>query len=279
MKQSIRKAGLAALLLASTFACPNAGLAQDFQSKPIRMIVGLAAGGGTDVTARLIAQKMSDNLKATVLVENKAGGNFVPAGREIMNAAPDGHTLYFISTSAIIAQALYPDHPVDLLKFAPVTEVATGPLVLVVRNDLGVKSLRELVALAKQKPGGLKFGSGGGTASSLYLATELLKVTTGIDISIVPYRGSGPALNDLLGGHIDAMFDAMPMMSAQAKDGKVTAVAVTGGKRSPTLPNVATIQEAGFTYEVTGWYGVVAPTGTPAAVSYTHLTLPTNREV
>ena len=266
MKTLIREAGVAALLLAGMLASPNAALAQDFQSKPIRLIVGLAAGGGTDVTARLIAQKMSDNLKATVLVENKAGGNFVPAGREIMNAAPDGHTLYFISTSAIIAQALYPDHPVDLLKFAPVTEVATGPLVLVVRNDLGVKSLRELVALAKQKPGGLKFGTGGGTASSLYLATELLKVSTGIDISIVPYRGSGPALNDLLGGHIDAMFDAMPMMSAQAKEGKVTPVAVTGGKRSPTLPNVATIQEAGFTYEVTGWYGVVAPTGTPAAV-------------
>ena len=263
MTSLVRLLAASALLMTPAIAPANA---QDFSGKPIRMIVGLAAGGGTDVTARLVSQKLTESLKTTVLVENKPGGNFVIAGRELQNAAPDGHTLYFISSSSLIAQALHPDHPIDLLKFAAVSEAATGPLILVVRNDLGVKSLGELLDMARKNPGKLKFGTGGGTASSLYLATALFKSTTGVDINIVPYRGSGPALNDLLGGHIDAMFDAMPMMAPQAKEGKVTAVGVTGAKRSSTLPDVAAIQESGFKYEITGWYGVIAPTGTPANI-------------
>jgi tripartite-type tricarboxylate transporter receptor subunit TctC len=230
------------------------------------MVVGLAAGGGTDITARMIANEMSKNMGTTVLVENKPGGNFVIAAREVMNAPADGHTLYFISSSSLITQALHADHPIDLLKFAAVSEVSTGPLILVARNDLGAKSMREVLELAKSKPGTIKFGTGGGTGSSLYLATEFLKATTGININIVPYRGSGPALNDLLGGHIDLMFDAMPMMSVQAKEGKVTPIAVTGNKRSPVLPDVATVQEAGLKYEITGWYGILAPPGTPSAI-------------
>jgi tripartite-type tricarboxylate transporter receptor subunit TctC len=241
--------------------------AQELQpGKPIRLIVALAAGGGTDVTARLIAQKMTESLKTNVIVENKPGGNLIPAGREVAGAPPDGHTLYFISASSLIAQALHPDYPLDLLKFAPVTEAATGPLILVVRNDLGVKTSGELLDMAKKDPGKLKFGTGGGTASSLYLATALFKSTTGANITIVPYKGSAPALNDLLGGHIDAMFDAMPMMAPQAKSGKVTAVGVTGAKRSATLPDVAAIQETGLKYEITGWYGILAPPGTPPAI-------------
>ncbi len=263
MTAFVRGAGL---LLTATLAALTPAAAQDFSGKPIRMIVGLAAGGGTDVTARLVAHKLTESLKTTVLVENKPGGNFVIAGKELQNATPDGHTLYFISSSSLIAQALHPDHPIDLLKFAAVSEAATGPLILVVRNNLGVKSLGELLDMARKNPGQLKFGTGGGTASSLYLATELFRSTTGVNINIVPYRGSGPALNDLLGGHIDAMFDAMPMMAPQAKEGKVTAVGVTGAKRSATLPDVAAIQESGLKYEITGWYGVIAPTGTPANI-------------
>ncbi len=261
--RGIRTAGL---LLAGALAALTPAAAQDLSSRPIRMIVGLAAGGGTDISARLVAQKMTESLKTTVLVENKPGGNFVIAGKELQSAPPDGHTLYFISSSSLIAQALHPDHPIDLLKFAAVSEAATGPLILVVRNNLGVKTIGELLDMARKNPGKLKFGTGGGTASSLYLATELFKSTTGINITIVPYRGSGPALNDLLGGHIDAMFDAMPMMAPQAKEGKVTAVGVTGVKRSSTLPNVAAIQESGLKYEITGWYGLLAPTGTPPAI-------------
>jgi tripartite-type tricarboxylate transporter receptor subunit TctC len=258
----------AALLLGGALALMAPASAQDLQpGKPIRLIVGLSAGGGTDVTARLIAQQMTQNMGTTVLVENKAGGNFIPAGKEVLGSPPDGHTLYFISSSSLITQALYPDYPFDLLKFVPVSEVSTGPLILVVKNDLGVKSMKELVALAKQKPGALKFGAGGGVGSSLGFGTALLKTLADINITIVPYRGAGPALNDLLGGHIDAMVDAMPVMSIQAKEGKVTPIAVTGTKRSAALPDVPTMQELGFpTFVVTGWYGILAPPGTPPAI-------------
>jgi len=257
-----------ALALAAALAVQTpAGAQQLDASKPIRLIVALSAGGGTDVTARLIAQQMTQNMGMTVLVENKPGGNFIPAGKEVLSSAPDGHTLYFISSSSLITQALHPDYPFDLLKFIPVSEVSTGPLILVAKNDLGIKSVKELIATAKQKPNTLKFGAGGGTGSSLGLATALLQTLADIKITIVPYRGAGPALNDLLGGHIDAMIDAMPVMSVQAKEGKVTPLAVTGTKRSPSLPDVPTMQEMGFKeFVVTGWYGILAPPGTPAAI-------------
>ena len=261
--RSIQAAGL---LLSAALATLPAQAQQLDPAKPIRLIVGLAAGGGTDVTARLVAQKMSESMKMTVLVENKAGGIFIPALREVTNAAPDGHTLYFISTSSLITQPLHPDYPLDIMKLVPVTEVATGPLILATRNGLGVKTIKELIDLANSKPGTVKFGAGGGTGSSLYLATELLKARTGIKINIVPYRGAGPALNDMLGDHIDAMFDAMPVMSVQAKEGKVTPLAVTGTKRSFALPDVPTIMESGLDYQIAGWYGILAPPGTPAPI-------------
>jgi tripartite-type tricarboxylate transporter receptor subunit TctC len=263
MTSLLQRVSVIALLLAA--ALPAQAQQLD-PAKPIRLIVGLAAGGGTDVTARLVAQKMSESMKMTVLVENKAGGIFIPALREVTNAAPDGHTLYFISTSSLITQPLHPDYPLDIMKLAPVTEVATGPLILAARNSLGVKTIKELIDLTNAKPGAIKFGAGGGTGSSLYLATELLKARTGIKITIVPYRGAGPALNDMLGDHIDAMFDAMPVMSVQAKEGKVTPLAVTGTKRSFALPNVPTIMESGLDYQIAGWYGLLAPPGTPAPI-------------
>ena len=240
--------------------------AQELSGKPIRLLVGLSAGGATDVMARLVAQKMSESLRTTVIVENKVGGNFIPALRELTSSPPDGHTLFFISTSALITQPLHPDYPFDLTKLTPVTQVATGPLILVARNDLGIKSVKALIDHATKNPGALKFGAGGGTGSSLYLATELLKARTGIKVTVVPYRGAAPALNDLLGGHIDAMFDAMPVMVTQAKAGKVTPLAVTSPKRSPALPDVPTILEAGVNYEIAGWFGILAPANTPPAI-------------
>ena len=256
-----------ALPLLGAAAVAQPAPAQELQSgKPIRLIVALSAGGGTDVTARLVAQKMSASMGMNVLVENKTGGNFIPAGREVLTAPPDGHTLYFISTSSLITQALFSDYPFDLQKFTPVTEVATGPLILVARNTLGVKTLGELLDRIKKEPEKIKFGMGGGVGSSLGVATELLKARTGIKVNLVPYRAAAPALNDLLGGHIDAMFDAMPVMVTQAKAGKVTPLAVTGSRRSSALPDVPTILEAGVDYEIAGWFGILAPTGTPPAI-------------
>ncbi|HEY6257301.1 MAG TPA: tripartite tricarboxylate transporter substrate binding protein [Xanthobacteraceae bacterium] len=258
-------------LLAGAFLLalhPIAAHAQDFSGRPIRMLVGLAAGGATDVMARVVGQKMSEGLHTPILVENKSGGNFIPALRELTGAPPDGHTLLFISTSTLITQPLQPNYPFDLTKLTPITEVATGPLILVVRKDLPIKNVRELVAYAKANPGKLSFGAGGGTGSSLYFATELLKFKTGITAATIPYRGAGPALNDLLGGHIDAMFDAMPVMSNQVKAGTVTALAVTGTTRSAALPDVPTVMESGVgDYEIAGWFGMLAPTGTPPAIA------------
>lgn len=258
-------AGVALLAAGSRLA-----QAQELQAgKPIRMIVGLAAGGGTDVMARLVAAKMSENMKMNVIVENKAGGNFIPALRELTGSPADGHTLFFISTSTLITQPLHqPDYPFDLTKLTPVTQVATGPLILVVKNQLGIKTLKELIDNAKANPGKLTFGAGGGTGSSLYFATELLKAKAGIQLNIANYKGAGPALNDLLGGHIDGMFDAMPAMAPMAKEGKVTPIAVTSVKRSAALPNVPTIKESGFPdYEMSGWFGILAPAGTPPAIA------------
>ena len=264
--RAVRLAVLAVVILAGLHQ--GTADAQELSGKPIRMLVGLAAGGSTDVMARIVSQKLAESLHTPVLVENKAGGNFIPALRDLTSAAPDGHTLIFISTSTLIAQPLFPDYPFDLTRLTPITQVATGPLILVVRKDLPVKNVREFVDYAKANPGTLSFGAGGGAGSSLFLATELLKAKTGIKATVVPYRGAGPALNDLLGGHIDAMFDAMPVMASQVKAGSVTALAVTSPLRSPALPDVPTVMEQGLPdYEIAGWFGILAPANTAPAIA------------
>jgi len=253
---------------ALALAVPASAAAQDFAGKPIRIIVGLVAGGATDVTARLVAQKLTDSLHANAYVDNRPGGLFIPATRELINAEPDGHTLLMISTSNVVTQPLHADYPVDLRALTPVTEVSDGPLILVARKDLPIKSIADLVAYATANPGKLTFGSGGGTGSSLYLAAELLRLKTGIKFQHVPYRGAAAALNDLLGAHIDLMFDAMPVMSAQAKAGNVTPLAVTSAKRSPVLPEVPTMMEAGLEdFEVVNYFALFAPPKTPPAIA------------
>ena len=261
-----------ALLLAgcaTLFALnPRPLQAQDFTGKPIRIIVGLAAGGATDVTARMIAQKLSESLRTSVFVENRAGGIFVPALKELTISQADGHTLFMISTSTVVTQPLHPDYPFDLRSLTAITEVASGPLILVARKDLPIKSIAELTAYAKKNPGKLTFGSGGGTGSSLYLATEMLKLKTGIALTHVPYKGASAALNDLLGGHIDLMFDAMPVMVEQVNAGKVTALAVTSAQRSPAVPEVPTTAQAGVPdFEVVQYFGLFAPPNTPPAIA------------
>ncbi len=260
---------LARCLAATAFILATYPLAaaQDFSGKPIRIIVGLVAGGGTDVTARLVAQKLTESLHTNVYVDNRPGGIFIPATRELIGAAPDGHTLLMISTSNVTTQPLHPDYPVDLRTLTPVTEISSGPLILVARKDLPIKSVAELIAYARQNPGKLTFGSGG-SGSTLHLAAELLRLKAKIDIRHVPYRGAAAALNDLLGAHIDFMFDAMPVMSQQAKAGNVTPLAVTSAQRSPVLPDVPTMHEAGLKdFEVVNYFGLFAPPDTPPAIA------------
>ena len=243
-------------------------LAQDFSDRPIRIIVGLVAGGATDVTARLIAQKLTDGLHTNVYVENRPGAAFEPALRELTNAAPDGHTLFMISAAVVVTQPFKKDYPFDLTKMTPVTVVSDGPFILVSRKTLSFQNVKDLVDYGKANPGKLTFGSGGGAGSSLYLAAELLRLRAGISIVNVPYKGAAAALNDLLGSHIDAMFDAMPVQVAQVKAGNVVGLAVTSAQRSFALPEVPTMAESGFNeFVVTNYFGLLAPPHTPPNIA------------
>ncbi len=242
--------------------------AQDFSDKPIRIIVGLAPGGATDVTARLIAQRLTQSLNTNVYVENKPGGAFEPAYRELTSAAPDGHTLFMISAAVTVTQPTQKDYPFDIRKMTPVTEVSDGPFILVGRKALNFKNVTDLVDYGKKNPGKLTFGSGGGIGSSLSLAAELLRISTGISIVNVPYKGAAEALNDLLGGRVDAMFDAMPVQVQQVKAGNVSGLAVTSAQRAAALPDVPTMAKSGFKdYVVSNYFGLLAPPGTPAGIA------------
>jgi tripartite-type tricarboxylate transporter receptor subunit TctC len=242
-------------------------IAQDLSGNPIRMIVAVAAGGATDVTARLIAQRLTASLNTNVYVENKPGGAFEPAYRELANAAPDGHTLFMISAAIVVNQPAQRDYPFDIRKMTPVTEVSEGPFILTARKSLNFKDVRDLVAYGKANPGKLTFGAGGGSGSSLSLTAELLRISAGITIVNVPYKGAAEALNDLLGGRVDAMFDAMPVEVGQVKSGNVSGLAVTSAQRAAALPEVPTMVEAGFKdYVVSNYFGLIAPPNTPPAI-------------
>ncbi len=257
---------LVALTLSAIQAQP--ATAQDFSDKPIRIIVGLAPGGATDVTARLIAQRLTQSLNTNVYVENKPGGAFEPAYRELTTAAPDGHTLFMISAAVAVTQPAQKDYPFDIRKMTPVTEVSEGPFILVGRKALGFKNVSDLIEYGKNNPGKLTFGSGGGTGSSLSLAAELLRMSAGISIVNVPYKGAAEALNDLLGNRVDAMFDAMPVEVGQVKAGNVSGLAVTSAQRAQALPDVPTMAESGFKdYVVSNYFGLLAPPGTPSRIA------------
>jgi tripartite-type tricarboxylate transporter receptor subunit TctC len=263
----IRWAAIAALMILAQAGGLSGGAAQDFSGKPVRMIVGLAPGGGTDVTARLIAQRLSASLGTNVYIENKPGGAFEPAYRELFNAEPDGHTLFFISTASVVAQPSTKDFPFDVRKTAAVSEVGRGPFILTARKDIGFHAIGDLVAFAKNNPGKLTFASGGGATGSFSLSVELLRLAAGINVVNVPYKGSAEALSDLLGGRIDAMFDATPIEIPQVKSAAVGGVAVTGRERLTALPEVGTFTEGGFPVfsEVSNYYVILATPGTPPA--------------
>jgi tripartite-type tricarboxylate transporter receptor subunit TctC len=256
---------LACIALVSLHGRPSQ--AQDFSDKPIRMIVGVAAGGATDLTARLVAQKLTASLHTNVYVENKPGAAFEPVYRELTAAPPDGHTLVMISASAVITQPAHKNYPFDMRKMTPITEVSEGPFILTARKSLGFKNVNDLVAYGRAHPNTLTFGSGGGPGSSLTLTAELFRLSAGITIINVPYKGAAPALNDLLGNHIDAMFDAIPLEVAQVKAGNVSGIAVTSATRSSALPEVPTMVESGFKdFVVANYFGLITTPNTPPAI-------------
>lgn len=257
-----------AVVLGAGLLGGTSALAQAYPTKPVTIIVPFAAGGTTDILARIIGQALTAELGQSVVVDNRAGAGGNIGGQAAAKAAPDGHTLFMgtVGTHAINA-SLYKKMPFDPVKdFAPLTRVANVPNLLVANPAQPYKSVKDLIAYAKANPGKVNFGSSG-NGSSIHLSGELFKSLAKVDMQHVPYKGSAPAVTDLLGNQIGIMFDNMPSAIPHVRSGKLVPLAVTTAKRSPELPNVPTIAEAGVPgYEATSWFGMFAPAGTPAPV-------------
>ena len=252
-------------------AVVSAGLApavygQDYPTRAIRMVVPFSPGGSTDLLGRLMGQKLNDRFGQPVVVENRAGGGGHIGADFVAKSPPDGYTLLTAGIPQAIGMSLFKKLPYHLAKdLAPITLLATFPSVIAVHPSLPVKSMKELLALAKARPGELNFGANPGSPN--HLAMELLNVLAKVKMVHIPYKGAGPVVIDLVAGHLHVASMGLPSAMAMVQAGKLRPVAVTSVTRTPTLPGVPTVQESGVAgYEVTSWYGVFAPAGTPNAV-------------
>ncbi len=254
----------AGLMLA--FAAPWAQ-AQDYPSKPVRIVVPFAPGGSADVFGRFIAQKLQDSLGQNFIIDNRPGGGSVIGTDAVAKSAPDGYTLLLMSNTHTVNESLIPSKPFTLMKdFVPIAPINYSDLVLVARSNLAANNLGELIKAAKARPGGMSYASSG-PGTPYHMAGELFKAMAGVAIVHIPYRGSAGARTDVLGGQLEMMFDAIPTMTEHIKSGKVKALATTGKQRSAVLPEVPTVSEAGVPgYEATLWLGLMAPKGTPPAI-------------
>ncbi|MGE5615862.1 MAG: Bug family tripartite tricarboxylate transporter substrate binding protein [Bacillota bacterium] len=251
---------LAALLVAFSAA------AQDYPSKPIRIIVPYAAGGGADMLSRLVGQNLSERLKQPVVIENRGGGSNTIGMSAVASSGKDGYTLGLATPVFVMTPSLMKDHPYDPLKdFEPVAMIGFTPLVLVVHPSVAAKTVKEFIDLAKSKPGRLNFASLG-VATTQGLAGSMFNAMTGIDAVQVPYKGSAPGTMDLIAGNVQFMFNALPSMLPHIQAGKMRALGVSSANPAPQLPDVPTINRTVPGYEVTTWYSFVAPAGTPEAV-------------
>jgi tripartite-type tricarboxylate transporter receptor subunit TctC len=256
----------AALLAAIAAVCASAGAAT-FPDRPVRIIAASAAGGGTDIIARLLAQKLTDVWAQQAIVDNRPGGGGVIATDIVAKAPPDGYALLLQSVGISYAPALYKNLPFDVKRdITAVTLVGSQPFVLAVHPSLPAKSVAELVRLAKAKPGEIRFASGGVSGAS-HLGSELFRVVAGVNMVHVPYKGTGPGVTALLTGEVHMAIAGVSTMLPHAKSGKVRALAVTGAKRSPAAPDLPTVAENGLPgYAFDVWYGLFAPAKTPPAV-------------
>jgi len=238
-----------------------------YPAKPIRLIVPFAPGGGTDITARTIALKLTEAWGQTVVADNRAGANGTIGVDIAVKSPPDGYTLTMISSSHSVNVSLYSKLPYDLIKdLAPITQATTQPYALVVHPSVPAKSVKELIVLAKAKPGTINYGSSG-TGGLSHLSGALFASLAGLNITHIPYKGGAPAMTDVIAGQIQMLFSTILQSHAHIKAGRLRALAVTTAKRSRGAPELPTMQEAGVAgYEVAGWYGVLAPAGTPQTI-------------
>jgi tripartite-type tricarboxylate transporter receptor subunit TctC len=255
-----------ALCLAMTVTGP--AIAADYPAKPVRVVVPFPPGGTTDVLARIVAAGLSERMGQQFIIDNRPGASGAIGTTMVAKAPPDGYTLVFatINTHGINA-SLFPNLPYDPIKdFAPVTIVANTPNVLMVHPSVSAKNLTELIALAKAEPGRLNFGSTS-LGGSPHMSGELFKMMAQVDIVHVPYKGGGPMLTDLIGGHIQMAFDNLPSSMGHIRAGDVRAIAVTTAERLPSAPDIPTMRESGLPdYEVAAWFGLLAPAGTPPEI-------------
>jgi len=251
------------LLLGATFACGAA--AQGYPSKPIRVIVGQAPGGATDIVSRALAQKLTDGLGQTVVIDNRSGAAGSIGSAIAASAPPDGYTALIVSSTYTINPSLYKKLPFDPIRdLQPVTLIASSPFLLMVHPSIAAKTPRELIALAKTRK--LTFASGG-IGSSGHLAAELFSSMAGIELTHVPYKGAGPALIDTLGGQVNLIMSSIVSGMPYAKAGRLRALAITTRTRSPALPELPTISESALPgYDFSSWYGLMVPAGTPQPV-------------
>jgi tripartite-type tricarboxylate transporter receptor subunit TctC len=242
-------------------------LAQHYPGKAIRFIVGYTPGGPNDIVARIVGQKLTESFGVPVTVDNRPGADSMIGTQMAARSAPDGYTITMISASTAIHPSVYDNLPYDLIKdFTAVTVLASTAFMVVVNPSVPVKSVKELIALAKAKPGQLNFASSG-VGGTLHLAGELFKSLAHVSMNHVPYKGGAPALNDVIGGQVELMFSPIPIAMPHFKSGRLRALAVTSAKRWPTLPDLPAVAEAGLSgYEASGWYGIVAPAQTPATI-------------
>ena len=267
---SFRTISFRAILLAFTFGCAALpAQAANFPDRPIKLIVPFPPGGGTDVLARVIAQKLNEKWGQAIVVENQPGASGGIGTRAVVNAAPDGYTLLMASTGALMAaaSALGGDGPFDVNKhLAPITVAAAPPYLLVVGPDVPAKSAADIIRISKEKPESLTYGSSGVGAAS-HLSAVLFESEAGIKMLHVPYKGTGPGVTDLLGGRIDMMFAPAPVVQSFITSGKLKAIGSTDSRRSQFYPNIPTVSESGLPgYQSVGWFGLLAPAKTPPEI-------------
>ena len=261
-----RRHMIAALL---AFAVAGPAAAQAYPDKPIRLVVGFAPGGFTDVLARVIGQKLTERLGQSVIVDNKPGAAGTLGADIVAKAKPDGYTLLLAhSNSNSVAPGLYPKLPYDVVRdFTPIIRVATTPLLLTVNPNVPARDVKSFVALAKNSPGAMRFASSGG-GSAQHLAAARFQLATGTQMTHIPYKGSGQAIVDLLSGQVELNFESPPNVLAHAKAGKLRVLAITSGKRSPLLPDVPTLAEAGVpNAEMLQWFAVMGPAKLPREIT------------
>jgi tripartite-type tricarboxylate transporter receptor subunit TctC len=258
---------IAALLAAALALASPAARAQHYPAKPITLIVPFAAGGSNDMIARVIGKKLGEAWGEPVVIDNRGGAGGVIGSSAVAAAQPDGYTLLLVSSTFTINPAIKKSLPFDTAKdFTPVAFIARSPLLLVASKQLAVKSASELLALAKDKPGQITYASSG-PGSINQIAAELIALSAGVKFMHVPYKGGAPALNDLIGGHVDIYVSSLPQVLQLAKDGQARSLAVTSSKRTALLPDVPTLEEAGVAgFELSSWWGIVGPAGMPADV-------------